>query len=198
MNDELPAKSSNNLPKLVLSSVILLILGFGLIFWGWKDSSLSFPLPASWSPIPTVQVTPAALGVAGEQAVVKKVIDGDTIELENDEKVRYIGIDTPETVDPRRPVGCFGKEASEENRKLVEGKTVYLVKDVSETDKFGRLLRYVYLSQENGALFINDYLVRQGFAKTSTYPPDIKFTTEFLDAEREAGANNRGLWQKCS
>lgn len=126
--------------------------------------------------------------------LVKRVVDGDTIELENGQKVRYIGVNTPETVDPRKPVECFGQEAKEENRKLTEGKTVRLEKDISETDKFGRLLRYVYI----GDLFVNDYLVRQGFAQTATFPPDVKYVSQFLEAQREAKENKRGLWGDCN
>lgn len=121
---------------------------------------------------------------------VTKVVDGDTIELSTGETVRYIGIDTPETVDPKRPVGCYGKEASNKNKELVLGKAVTLEKDVSETDKYGRLLRYVYVD----SLFVNDYLVRQGFAKASSYPPDVKYQDQFRQAEQEARENNRGLW----
>lgn len=133
--------------------------------------------------------------------LVQKVIDGDTIEvLINNEsfKVRLIGIDTPETVDPRRAVGCFGKKASNETKRLLEGKSVYLTKDVSETDKYFRLLRYVFLPLGEGEnLFVNDYLIRQGFAKALTYPPDIKHNERFLAAEKEARENLRGLWEEC-
>lgn len=128
------------------------------------------------------------------EITVSKVIDGDTIELENGQKLRYIGIDTPETVDPRRPVGCFGLEASAKNKELVEGKKVRLEKDVSETDKYGRLLRYVYL----GDTFINEYLVKEGFAKTSSYPPDVKYQDKFRQAENYARENNKGLWLSCN
>lgn len=137
----------------------------------------------------------------GDRAFVVKAIDGDTIEVDfggDVRKVRYIGIDTPETVDPRRPQGCFGQEASGENKRLIEGKEVILEKDVSDTDKFGRLLRYVYLKLNDGTdLFVNDYLVRSGFAKNSTFPPDIKYQERFLQAEKEAMENNRGLWGEC-
>ncbi|MBI3335237.1 MAG: thermonuclease family protein [Candidatus Portnoybacteria bacterium] len=75
---------------------------------------------------------------------VARVIDGDTIELENGQRVRYIGIDTPETSDPRKPIQCFGIEAAKKNQELVEGKMVRLEKDVSERDRYARLLRYVY------------------------------------------------------
>lgn len=128
--------------------------------------------------------------VEGEILKVTHVVDGDTIKLENGKVVRYIGIDTPETVDPRKPVQCFGKEASAKNKELVEGKEVRLVKDTSETDKYGRLLRYVYVGDE----FINDYLVRQGYAHSSSYPPDVKHQDQFRAAEQEARENKRGLW----
>ncbi len=136
-----------------------------------------------------------------EKANVLRVIDGDTIEVVlegSSNKVRLIGIDTPETVDPRRPVGCFGKEASNEAKRLIEGKTVYLEKDISETDKYNRLLRYVYLKLGDGQLlFINDYLVRQGFGFASTFPPDVKYSERLTKAQEEARENLRGLWGKC-
>src|SRR3989344_6996325 len=97
---------------------------------------------------------------AKEQLIkVTRVIDGDTIEIEGGQKVRYIGIDTPETVDPRSLPQCFGKEAASKNRELVEGKKVRLEKDILDKDKYGRLLRYVYLPDSNSGIFINDYLV---------------------------------------
>ena len=121
------------------------------------------------------------------------VIDGDTIKLENGEAVRYIGIDTPETVHPSEPVQCFGKEASDKNKELVEGKLVKLEKDVTDRDKYGRLLRYVWV----GDLFVNDYLVRQGYAYAYTYPPDVKYSEQFVQAQQEAQENNRRLWAGC-
>ena len=130
------------------------------------------------------------------EARVTRVIDGDTIEVNlggATYKVRYIGIDTPETVHPSEPVECFGKEASDKNSELVEGKIVRLEKDVSETDKYGRLLRYVWV----GGIFVNDYLVRQGYAYAYTYPPDVKYAEQFAEAQIEARENNRGLWAIC-
>jgi micrococcal nuclease len=117
--------------------------------------------------------------------------------LEGGQRVRYIGIDTPETVDPRRPVGCFGKEASTKNKELVEGKRVRLEKDVSETDSNGRLLRYIYITVGGQEIMVNDYLVREGYAHSSAYPPDIKYQNQFDQAEQEARENKRGLWGAC-
>jgi micrococcal nuclease len=105
-------------------------------------------------------------------------------------KLRYIGIDTPESVDPRRPVECLGEEAAERNRKLVQGATVGLEKDVSETDAFGRLLRYVWLDGE----MVNALLVEEGYAEAATYPPDVKYSEMFASLQAEARAAGRGLW----
>lgn len=125
--------------------------------------------------------------------LVTKVIDGDTIELEGKIKVRYIGIDTPETVKPATPVECFGKEASNRNKELVLDRYVYLEKDVSDTDRYGRLLRYVYVD----GLFVNEALVREGYAHSASFPPDIKHQNLFTEAERNARQNNIGLWKNC-
>ncbi len=131
--------------------------------------------------------------------LVSRVIDGDTIELNNGEKVRYIGIDTPETLDPRKPVQCFGKNASAKNKELVEGKPVWLVKDISDKDKYGRLLRYVYLGdpEQESSTFVNLELVKLGFAHSYTYPPDVKYQDLFVAAQSEARENQRGLWSDC-
>jgi micrococcal nuclease len=128
-----------------------------------------------------------------ETAKITRVIDGDTVEIEGGQKVRYIGIDTPETVDPRKPVQCFGAEASKKNKDLVEGKIVRMEKDVTDKDKYGRLLRYVYVGDD----FINVEMVKQGFAYSYSYPPDIKFQNQILQAQQEAEAGKRGLWSAC-
>ena len=128
-------------------------------------------------------------------SLVDRVIDGDTIGLQNGDRVRYIGIDTPEVVDPRKPVQCFGVEAARRNKELVEGKSVRLEKDVSERDKYGRLLRYVFLPDGN---FVNLKLVEEGYAAASTFPPDVKYAAEFATAEKEAREAKKGLWQACA
>jgi len=123
---------------------------------------------------------------------VVRIIDGDTFEIEGGQKVRMIGIDTPESVHPDKLKNTeFGEAASNYTKKLLEGKNVSLVKDVSETDKYGRLLRYVYL--EDGT-FVNELLVREGYAKVATYPPDVKYAEVFIAAERYARENSKGLW----
>ena len=134
--------------------------------------------------------------VPGIQASVSRVVDGDTIIVALDGKdyrVRYIGIDAPETVRPGWPVEPFGPEAFEFNKRLVDGKTVWLERDVSETDQFGRLLRYVWL--EDGRL-VNAVLVEGGYARAVTLPPNVKHADEVVRREREARANERGLWAR--
>ena len=132
----------------------------------------------------------------GIQATVSRVVDGDTIVVALDGGtyvVRYLGIDAPETVRPDWPVEPFGPEASAFNEQLVGGKTVWLEEDVSETDQFGRLLRYVWL--EDGRL-VNAVLVEEGYARAVTLPPDLKHADELLRLLGEARANERGLWAR--
>ncbi|MEA3273131.1 MAG: thermonuclease family protein [Patescibacteria group bacterium] len=126
-------------------------------------------------------------------AKVERVVDGDTIVLESGERVRYIGIDTPEMTGPKRKTAeCFGEEATKKNRELIEGKKVRLEKDISEVDKYQRLLRYVYLED----IFVNDYLIRNGYASAVSFPPDIKYQEQFRVAEQEAKKEARGFWGK--
>jgi len=128
-----------------------------------------------------------------EIATCVRVVDGDTIEVEIDGKtykVRYIGIDTPELHHPSKPVEEYAQEAYEFNKSLVDGKELKLVKDVSETDKYDRLLRYVYV----GDLFVNAELVKQGYANASPYPPDVVHEDEFRELEAQARSDQLGLW----
>ena len=142
----------------------------------------------------TTAVKLAAPKARSGYVLVKRVVDGDTIQLDSGQKVRYIGVNTPESVDPRKAVQCFGKEASKKNAELVAGKLVRLVKDVSNTDKYGRLLRYVYL--EDGT-FVNESLVREGYAEVMTIPPNVAKSKLFRDAAKEARAAKLGLWSAC-
>ena len=122
-------------------------------------------------------------------ARVTQVIDGDTITIEGGYRVRYIGIDTPE-VYPQ--VEAFGMEAWQANRKLVAGREVHLERDISETDRYGRLLRYVYVDD----IFVNAELVRQGLAQAKAYPPDTKYQGDLEELEAEAREAGRGMWAK--
>jgi micrococcal nuclease len=154
----------------------------------------SFALPSA-TPFPTQQVA----SDSAEIAVVKRVVDGDTIELSDGRKVRYIGVDTPELHHPTKAVQCFGKEAMEKNKELVEGKTIKMMRDVSETDRYKRLLRYIWVPSTGSGqdIFVNEYLAREGFAHQSTFPPDVQYVELFRKAVEEARVNNKGLWSSC-
>jgi micrococcal nuclease len=143
---------------------------------------------------------------------VTRVVDGDTIEVRitgrvdgpgagdtrtgGSYDVRLIGIDTPESVKPNSPVECFGREASAAAKALLQGSDVKLVKDVEETDRYDRLLRYVYLGQE----LANARLVVNGYAAAYTYPPNVRHSELFVQLQRDAREHNRGLWstETCS
>ena len=178
--------------KKIISILTALFILFQLIL-----NRKSFNLK-SFSPLPTATV----INTISKIVKVTRVIDGDTIEIEGGQKVRYIGINAPEffhdTNGRKTAQECFANEAYLENKRLVEKKTIRLEKDLSETDKYGRLLRYVYIPATNsGELFLNDYLVRQGYAKTMTVKPDTKFYPQLKQAEKEARENNQGLWFSC-
>ena len=117
------------------------------------------------------------------------MIDGDTITIEGGYDVRYIGIDTPE-IHPN--VEAFGIEAWQANRQLVEDKEVRLEGDVSETDKYGRLLRYVWVDN----ILVNAELVKQGLAQAKAYPPDTKYQDYLEEMETEARETGKGIWAK--
>lgn len=183
-----------------------LVLGLGLVIvlaLAWTESVPTTVVPVAEKEETLTTVTAATTSAptkaelisepGGEEYRVVKVVDGDTIDVQvgsEVKRVRYIGINTPETVHPTRGVECFGKEASARNRALVEGKMVRMEKDISDTDKYGRLLRYVYV----GEVFVNEALVREGYANASTYPPDVLYTEKFRAAEAAARTSGKGLW----
>lgn len=143
--------------------------------------------------------TSASLAVDGRATLVR-VVDGDTIVVSvagRDERVRLIGIDTPESVKPGSAVECFGKEASGHLAWLLpQGTRVRLVGDVEQRDRYGRLLAYVY--READDLFVNAAMARDGFAEPLTIPPNIAHTTELTAAARSAREGGRGLWAACT
>lgn len=134
---------------------------------------------------------------AGTVRVVR-VVDGDTIHVEAGgelEKVRYIGVDTPETRKPGSPVECFGKRASAQNARLVGGERVSLVRDAEARDRYGRLLAYVYRVRDGR--FVNAELIRGGFAQPLSIAPNVAHAAEFAALAREARQARRGLWGAC-
>jgi micrococcal nuclease len=126
-------------------------------------------------------------------AHVKRVVDGDTILVTvngQEYRVRYIGVNAPESVKPDTTPEPYGLKASDYNKQLVDGRDVCLERDESNEDKFGRWLRYVYL----GGALVNEQIVREGYARAVTYKPDVKYQSLLDAAEREARQADRGLW----
>lgn len=137
---------------------------------------------------------------------VRRAVDGDTLQLETGERVRLIGIDTPEmhasdklyrdsqrTGQDIRTIQKLGRRAYEFTKKLVEGKRVSLEFDVEKHDKYGRLLAYVYLKKDG--TFVNAEIIKQGYASLMTIPPNVKYADLFLKLYQEARKNQRGLWR---
>ncbi|MBE0448226.1 MAG: thermonuclease family protein [Actinobacteria bacterium] len=138
------------------------------------------------------------------EALVVRVVDGDTIQITlngKKEKVRLIGVDTPETKHPSKPVEAYGKQAEEYTRSKLSGRTVFLELDVQERDKYGRVLAYVWLTQpskisdsEIRAKMFNAHLLLDGYAQLATYPPNVKYVDHFTKYQVEARNADRGLW----
>ena len=161
-----------------LGSVVLLLIAAAVLLRPWEQLAR----PGDDPP--------------GAQAYVVRAVDGDTIEARIDgvlEDVRYIGVDTPETVKPGAPVQCFGHRASDFNRHLAEHRRARLVFGVERRDVYGRLLAYVYI----GHRFANAELVRRGFARTLAIPPNTRYRALFGHLELHAAQLGRGLWGAC-
>lgn len=192
------------------------IIGFFILIGSFLGGSAPTPTPTTETPVEeqhvvaqeeatiTPQVSNATQEVSSQPITstqptlytVTKVVDGDTIAISMNgsiETIRFIGIDTPETVDPRKPVQCFGVEASNKTKELLTGKSVYLEYDSTTgmRDKYDRLLAYIY--REDG-VFINKYLVENGYAYEYTYNTAYKYQAEFKAAQKSAETAQRGLW----
>jgi len=178
----------------ILAVSFLIILSF---FVGRFFKGTQFTPKVKEEPTPSVEEQPSLnqqqpsptekVVIQGEitrRGAVKYVIDGDTIELENGEKIRYLGINTPEKGRP------FSTEATEQNKKLVDAKEVGLELDVQSQDQYQRTLAYVWI----GETMVNLELVHLGYANVYTLPPNVKYKDQFLAAEREAREAERGLW----
>ena len=178
-----------------------------LVLLGLAGCDASSGPTAATPSTPRSVAGPSATATAAESAFrptgptrtakVVRVVDGDTIVVRldgRDERLRYIGMDTPETKKQDTPVEWMGPEATAANEALVGGRTVVLEKDVSETDQYDRLLRYVWLRDGDAWTFVNVELVRRGFAQVATFPPDVRWTDLFLAAQRVAREAGVGLW----
>ncbi len=190
--------------KLII--ILLLTLFFGIAIGSSSSKKSDAPSQVSTqnqiTPIitPSVQSATTISSPAGQLNktlyLVTKVVDGDTISVDingKQEVLRLIGIDSPETVDPRKPVQCFGIEASNKAKELLTNKKVFLENDPSqdERDKYNRLLRYVFL--EDGTNF-NKLMIGEGYAHEYTYQLPYKYQAEFKEAEKSARENKIGLW----
>ena len=169
----------------------LLIFLFTLL----KPQETLQPTPSFTDQAPVLGVTapnslPPTTQANNNLFKVTKVIDGDTIEIENGLRVRYIGLDTPEL--GNKPE-CFGREAFEKNEDLILGQEILLEKDVSETDRYNRLLRHVYL----GNTLVGKLLIEEGYARVHSYPPDTRYQEKFLLSQSYAQKEGRGLWKNC-
>jgi len=156
----------------------LIVLLLAAVVWLARDVPRSVFQPAP-EPAP-----------GSDWRTVVRVVDGDTLILDGSERIRLIGVDTPESVDPRRPVQYFGKEATAFTRQMVEGRRVRLDYDEDRRDRYGRTLAYVFL--EDGT-FLNAEIIRQGYGHAYTRFP-FRYMEEFRAYEHEARENHRGLW----
>ena len=130
---------------------------------------------------------------AQNTVLVQRVIDGDTILLANGDRVRYLDIDTPETVHPSKPVECFGPESHQRNQELVENEYITLKQSTTNKDQYGRLLRYVYV----GDIFVNAVLVSEGYALAKNYNNPGHLYDYLESLEQNASEKQLGLWQQC-
>ena len=178
-----------NAPRITQPSTLVAVAVWCVLLIGCSGSSPMTPTPTP-SPAPSPAPAPGPTG----PLLVTRVIDGDTIVVESVGTVRLIGVDTPETVDPREPVGCFGPEASAFTRAMATGKMVRLDYDVDRFDRFERTLAYIYLPDGS---FLNAELVRQGYGRAYTFFP-FRYLDDFRALERDARDAGRGLWSACA
>lgn len=176
---------------IIQTSIALIILIPGIIAGTVKKEEIFEALGIETSTKTSSQKSSA---IVGEYEVVS-VTDGDTFQINYNgtkTKVRLIGVDTPESVHPdSKKNNEYGKQASNYTKSLLEGKTVKLEFDVLPTDKYGRLLAYVYL--ENGEM-LNEKLLKEGYAQVATYPPNVKYVENFKSIQKEARENKVGFW----
>jgi len=162
-------------------------LGLLLLLAGCSAATVPANGHADWAHI--WEAYPELDGRMPEAAVVKRVVDGDTFETDTGDKVRLVGADTPET---HGKAEAYGKEASEYAKRSLTGQQVWLFRDVSETDRYGRLLRFVFLAGDD--VMFNERLVREGYANVMTISPDVAMAERFVEAERAARSEGKGLW----
>ncbi len=167
-------------------------------------TACSAPAASVTSSLPSVATAPASVAsgpsgvrrTPGHDAVVTRTVDGDTVYVEyhgREIDVRLIGVDTPETVDPSQPVGCYGPQASHFTQRMLTGQPIRMEFDVERHDRYGRVLAYIWLRDR----LFNERLVAQGYAVVSTYPPNVRYESRFEAAQAIAIRGDRGLWGAC-
>lgn len=175
--------------RLAIIATVVVVIAAGTFF---DSPTKANPFsPANTKPEPPTSAVPI-----DAVYTVTRVIDGDTIELQSGEDVRLIGVDTPETKHPTKPVGCFGPEASAWlTKQLPHGTQVMLVSDKSRTDHYGRRLAYVYLTQDR---MLNAELILEGYGYAKAFAPDTAHADEFEQLQQQAKAARKGVWSaKC-
>lgn len=183
-----------------LTLILVLVLGFVfslVLSTDWSASAnwidmLSLPELADTGPQDTNI----------ETSKVTRVVDGDTIELSDGRKIRYLNVDTPETVKPSTPVMCYGNEAKEANKNQVEGREVWLRWDKEKQDRYGRDLRIIYLNKEDAvtqkiANSVNAFLIKGGFGRSISYAPNKTYKKDFDSLMQTAIDSKTGVWGKC-
>lgn len=185
--------------KIIFAFIFVLALGF--IFWGMADEPIKIQNSGDWK-----WSMPFGKNYDYSNVLVERAVDGDTLKLETGERVRLIGIDTPEMHDSKKlykdsqrsgqdvtTIQKLGRRSYEFTKQLVEGKRVSLEFDVEKYDKYDRLLAYVYL--KDSKVFVNAEIVKEGYASLMTYPPNVKYAALFRKLYQEARENRLGLWK---
>lgn len=174
---------------------VLLVAGAVAVFFGLSGKTAIPDVPSLPISLPTVAIQPPGFPANAVPAAVTRVVDGDTIEVRLNglpDRVRFVGVNAPETSGQAE---CYAREAAAYvDRLLPYGAQVGLERDISDRDQFGRLLRYIWLA--DGRL-LNVLLVSEGYAQSSSFPPDVRYQDQILSAQRSARESGKGLWGSC-
>ena len=187
----------------LLSLCLLVALGVSIVHL--PAAAASDPTPDDSDTFTVDGAEPHTLPRDAERMIVHRVVDGDTVQLMYPDDdwyyvVRIIGINAPESVKPNSPVECFGPEASDRLKELLPvGSVVYVERDVSDEDQYGRWLRHIWIldAESKEAFLVSEILVRGGYADARAYRPDDLFDDELADAERDAQREDVGMWGAC-
>lgn len=190
-------------PRWLLSVCMLVLLGVSTVYL--PAAAATLPTPNDSDTFTVDGAEPHTLPKDAERMIVHRVVDGDTVQLMYPDDdwyyvVRIIGINAPESVKPNSPVECYGPEASKRLKELLPaGSVVYVERDVSDEDKYGRWLRHVWIldADTKEAFLVSEILVRGGYADARVYRPDDLFDDELADAEKEAQREDAGMWGAC-